>query len=140
MAASSGRTEASATSRHLDPIVAQLDGMTEYFNAIQALVTDGILTQAEADESTNSYKQGVQDQVSEIQSEEAAHGAEVGVAGQIERSDAIEGIVPAAVHGSPVIAPLPAVFAVEKTTLLSDQATLEGEVATKIGQINSVVG
>ena len=138
--ASEGRTEASAVNRKLDPIVAQLPEMTNYFNSMQALVTDEILTQAESDEVVNAYKAGVQAQVAEIQAEEAAHSSEIEVAGQIERSDAIQGIVPAAVHGSPVIAPLPAIFAAEKVTLLSDQPALEASAAAKIGQINAVVG
>lgn len=140
MAASSGRTEASAVNRKLDPIVNQLTEITNYFNSMQTLVDDEILTQEEVDEVVNAYKAGVQAQMAEIQAEEAAHGEEVGVAGQIERSDAIEGIVPVATNGSPVIAPLPAIFAAEKVTLLSDQPALEASVEAKIAQINDVVG
>lgn len=140
MAAADGRTAASAVSRKLDPIVAQLPEITTYFNSMQGLVDDEILTQAEVDVVINDYKQGVQAQMSAIESEETAHSAEIGVSGFVETHDLSEGIVPLAVHGSPVIAPLPPAITILKIAAIADQPALEAEVVAKKAQINGVVG
>ena len=140
MPASNGRTEASAVSRKLDPIVSQLEAMESYFESMQQLVDDEILTQEESDEVVDAYKQGIQSQVDRIQVDENALSDEIAIAGVIETDDKAEGIVPLAINGSAVISPLPSVIAAEKVTLLSDQPTLEAEVVSKLDQINNVVG
>jgi hypothetical protein len=138
--ASNGRTENSSVSRKLNPIVVQLPEITSYFNAMQQLVEDEILTQEESDVVTDAYKSTVAAQITAIEAEEEAHGVDVGNAGVIETNDACEGIVAVAANGSPVITPLPAALGIVKTTLLADEATFAAEVVAKKAQINAVIG
>jgi hypothetical protein len=138
--ASAGRTTASSKSRKLQPLVDQLADMQTFFDNMQTLVDDEILTQVESDAVTDAYKSTVSDYSTEIQTEEDAHADDIETAGVIETDDKCEDLVALAANGAPVITPIPSVIAAEKVTLLSDQTALEATVTSQIAQINGVVG
>lgn len=136
---SDNRTKASGQKEKLQVLVDALPAATAFFEDLEQMVEDELITAERKDAIIDNYKANFTAQIDVIEAEEARLAEDIAIAGELESDDRLEGITPL-IMGTPVITPPPTTYTAEIVTLLADQPTLEAQVAAQIEQINEVMG
>ena len=124
--------------RELSPIVSRLSDVSTYFDNIQQLVTDEIMSQVDATALIDEYKGTVQAEVDKIVAEEADKAIWTAQTGQAEANDKAEKLT-TTISGLPVITPPPATWAAENVVILATIPALVVDVADLLDQITTVL-
>tara|TARA_R110000772_G_C13310332_1_gene440681 strand:- start:76340 stop:76762 length:423 start_codon:yes stop_codon:yes gene_type:complete len=125
--------------RELNPLVSKLSLVSTYFDNLDQMVVDEIMSQVDVDALKNQYKGTLQAEVDKIVADEADKAVWTAQTGQAEANDKAEKLT-TTISGLPVITPPPATWAAENVVILATIPALVVDVADLLDQISSVLG
>lgn len=124
--------------RELSQISDKVEDISEFFNQVQQLVDNDILSQEEADSLLSEYKGFINELVDNIIADEENIADNIAQTSVIETNDKVKNIA-ITIAGTPVILPPPVTYFTENTTLLATESSITTQVNALINKIKGIL-
>lgn len=117
-----------------------MDAVKETFKNMEKLVSEGVLTQSEADEMKKDYKNQIKESIADELAKAKEEGDLISKAAENEVNSKIKNMTPI-IYGSPVIvSPTPPQAGIKSAAFLSEVPKIAKDLVSIINKINSVIG